>query len=585
MHTLYNLHSPMPPSLHPPTRENCASPRAVPRSPPSPFPTPPSCSMDPLSIIASTIAITQALGFGIKTLQSIANSNVEFCDMLKELSSLRDWLNQLDTLDLSAVQTLSQDAISRLDNVRSSLQLLAGDLDEITKGFHCRTTSLTATENTSNTKTKISKIAWHRNRNTVLRLQERAKQCREELVAGLGLLGLSEQLHSNKVILKIHSVVESSVQRQETQLVHIQDATSTQCSLLSTMTTRLETIERRLTSRTSNPRNSKSRKPPERAIAKSPLPQASQDLHLPCTRDCKCHCHRTSKLHTPQWVRPAVGSLVLQYNGAISLNVNACNIGTCHSGGRRSARANYMFPPWLLRRGLFVSMAFDSLTNRGASLHIMVPTLLRRDMYSVGLWRAVRMGDTKWVQQRVMESKICPTTVDESGSGILSNALRYGSFSVVRELLKMGFSPNFMDSKGVTAIVAAKEYLLLCSTGKRNAPVVLSVPDMEMLKGIAQLDEDPTDISSPLRDCILGLNDLSIEDALALDSSHINSLDAMGFTPLHHAVIKEDLHKTKALLRHHAVVDIKTGELGRRAITRSAGIWHLASVPARAEGT
>jgi len=150
--------------------------------------------MDPLSIIASTIAITQVLGFSIKTLQSLANTNVEFSDMLNELSSLQEWLSQLDILDLSAVQSFSLDAIRRLENVRSNLQLLAGDLDEIIKGFHRgQTTSLTATGNNNNTKIKISKLAWQRNRGTVLRLRERAKQCREELVAGLGLLGLSEQ--------------------------------------------------------------------------------------------------------------------------------------------------------------------------------------------------------------------------------------------------------------------------------------------------------------------------------------------------------------------------------------------------------
>lgn len=156
--------------------------------------------MDPLSIIASTIAITQALGFGIKTLQSLANSNVEFCDLLNELSSLQEWLSQLDALDLSAVQSLSMDAIRRLENVKSSLQVLAGDLDEIIRGFHCgQKASVAAMNDKSNIKIKISKLAWQRNRSTVIRLRERAKQCREELVAGLGLLGLSEQCVASPV--------------------------------------------------------------------------------------------------------------------------------------------------------------------------------------------------------------------------------------------------------------------------------------------------------------------------------------------------------------------------------------------------
>ncbi|KAK0750894.1 hypothetical protein B0T18DRAFT_58311 [Schizothecium vesticola] len=363
--------------------------------------------MDPLSIIASTIAITQALSFGIKTLQSLANSNAEFCDMLNELSSLREWLSQLDVLDLSAVQSFSLDAIRRLENVRSNLQLLAGDLDEIIKGFHYgRTTSLTTTGNISNTKIKISKLAWQRNRNAVLRLRERAKQCREELVAGLGLLGLSEQLHSNRVISKIHSAVESSARLQEHQLVHIQDATRAHYSLLNTMTTRLETIERQLTLKTLDIPNSKSRKAPKRTTEStvSNSLQASESFLIPqtCTRDCKCQCHRTSTLLTPHWIRSAVGSLALEYNGVVSFNLKACSVATCHSGGKRLARANYMFPPWLLRRGLFVSMAWDSLTNRGASLHLMVPTLLDGDLHAPdclepsGLGTPIRYGRKSW---------------------------------------------------------------------------------------------------------------------------------------------------------------------------------------------
>lgn len=78
-----------------------------------------------------------------------------------------------------------------------------------------------------------------------------------------------------------------------------------------------------------------------------------------------------------------------------------------------------MFPPWALRRGLFISMAWDSLTNRGASLHLMVPTLMSSDLFFPALLRAVRIGDTKWIRERVMESKLSPTTVDDDGTGIL----------------------------------------------------------------------------------------------------------------------------------------------------------------------
>lgn len=232
------------------------------------------------------------------------------------------------------------------------------------------------------------------------------------------------RLYSNRAISKIHSAVEYTAGLQEHQLVHFQDAARSHYSLLNTMTTRLETIERQLILKTPDIPSPKARGPPERSstkpIGSSPF-QTSESFRIPraCTRDCRCQCHETSTLATPRWVRSAVGSLILQYNGVVSFNLKACSVTTCHSGGKRSARANYMFPPWALRRGLFVSMAWDSLTNRGASLHLMVPTLMSSDLFFPALLRAVRIGDTKWIRERVMESKLSPTTVDDDGTGIL----------------------------------------------------------------------------------------------------------------------------------------------------------------------
>lgn len=114
----------------------------------------------------------------------------------------------------------------------------------------------------------------------------------------------------------------------------------------------------------------------------------------------------------------------------------------------------------------------------------------------------------------------------------------------------------------------------------------LPAHDSDMLNSLARLDEDLADISNPLRDCIRGHNDLSIEEALNLDSSHINSLDTMGFAPLHLAVMRKDIQKTKALLRHHALVDIRTGPYSQTGensqtslhIAAASGCSTLASV-------
>lgn len=133
------------------------------------------------------------------------------------------------------------------------------------------------------------------------------------------------RLYSNRAISKIRSAVEYTARLQEHQLVHFQDATRSHYSLPNTMTTRLETIERQLILKTPDIPSPKARGPPERSsrkpIGSSPF-QASESFRIPraCTRDCRCQCHETSTLATPRWVRSAVGSLILQYNGVFSFN-------------------------------------------------------------------------------------------------------------------------------------------------------------------------------------------------------------------------------------------------------------------------
>ena len=231
------------------------------------------------------------------------------------------------------------------------------------------------------------------------------------------------RVHSNKAILEIHSVVESSAKNQEQRLLDLRDTTHSHGSLLNNMATTLQEIERTVSSAVMTAHTPVS--PVQNALTKTPRStirfQASLRPPSSCSRYCKCQCHRTSTIRTPQWARQVVGSLLLQYNGAVSLNPKACDSTTCHSGGARSAKLNYMFPTWLLQQGLFISLGWDALTNRGASLYLKVPTLLSKEIIVAGLWRAVHSGDVEWLREMVMESKLLPTSIDgDDGRGVLA---------------------------------------------------------------------------------------------------------------------------------------------------------------------
>lgn len=149
--------------------------------------------MDPLSIIASTLAITQALGIGIKKLRSIANTSTEFLDMLNELSTLQGLLSQLEAAEESLGD--SQLPATVLTSAANQLETVRIELAQIVKALTAMTSKLldrAPRPFRESGEGKLSIVQWQRVRGKVLQLRNQARQCRDNLSACLGLLGLSQ---------------------------------------------------------------------------------------------------------------------------------------------------------------------------------------------------------------------------------------------------------------------------------------------------------------------------------------------------------------------------------------------------------
>ncbi len=151
--------------------------------------------MEPLSAIASVIAIAQALDMGIRGLKTLSNASGELSDMLSELSSLRACLDQLS----SAVNTITEphlslpgEVITRLGNIRSDLIQVVCATEDIEARLSRRGSSVMSGMNKRG-ETTVSAIAWTRERGKAIKLRDRAKRCREDLSVCLALLGVSEQ--------------------------------------------------------------------------------------------------------------------------------------------------------------------------------------------------------------------------------------------------------------------------------------------------------------------------------------------------------------------------------------------------------
>jgi len=151
-------------------------------------------TMDPVSTIASAIAMSQLLALGVKGLRSLRHTSDEFHDMLDELSNLQGWLGQLGALmesiasDPNHSTAISPDAVNQLETVKIELDLIVSEMNEITARLLSRgprPLSKTA---------KVSLIDWQfKLRGKVSNLKDRAKKCRESLTTCLALFGLAQR--------------------------------------------------------------------------------------------------------------------------------------------------------------------------------------------------------------------------------------------------------------------------------------------------------------------------------------------------------------------------------------------------------
>ena len=87
-----------------------------------------------------------------------------------------------------------------------------------------------------------------------------------------------------------------------------------------------------------------------------------------CGLDCECTCHKQSRIRSPSWIRPIIGSLFVGYSARPSIPQN-CNSGSCRN---RMARISYtyVFPLWFVKRAINASIT--KTNNPGSELRIRV---------------------------------------------------------------------------------------------------------------------------------------------------------------------------------------------------------------------
>lgn len=163
--------------------------------------------MEPVGAIASVIAISQALGFGINKLRSLANASKEFREMLDELSALLTLVQHLHaTVDEMADPQLmaTADFISWLQLIEFELGQIVSDLQEVERKMKIGRQEKQQMKGNEPT---VAALRWQRVRRRVSFIRDHARRCKEGLSMCLGLLGISQQYENHWVAMPFRVAV------------------------------------------------------------------------------------------------------------------------------------------------------------------------------------------------------------------------------------------------------------------------------------------------------------------------------------------------------------------------------------------
>ena len=134
--------------------------------------------MDPLSVIASTIAIAGAVSTGLEAVRNLHHASGEVLSLMNEVSEITIVLGDIEHAILEHRQNpqLSQRAI---DNMGKILVRAKSNLQELNTVVHYRLIRSVKSSGEAN----IARLAWLRQRPKVQRLQTELRQTRISLAS------------------------------------------------------------------------------------------------------------------------------------------------------------------------------------------------------------------------------------------------------------------------------------------------------------------------------------------------------------------------------------------------------------------
>ena len=407
--------------------------------------------MDPLSIIASTIAIATPVTIGLQKLRDARHAKSDLLMLSNEVAEVIVLLRELEQITLQRNENVGRDRpspilIQAVDAAKTKLEQLSSQISEWGEGASPQVLA-----------TKSRGLRWVVMSSKVDTFKVDFKRVRENLMAVLATMTLYgspliEQFSKRLSLPKFRSGsarVEMSLQEvfvfaKETTASQRIAHTELQRNLLL-QHKQVEELLRQLSlgGPTSNvPRIGHTGQGLIDEQIPQPLASNNDDYikafhhngsvlfdsaqmtsvaavgirttqfpRTSCTPWCSCICHRERRLRTPRMLEQFIGSLFIGYSG-LPVFRPPCNERSCHLQAQPLTYVTYFFPRWFLSRMVTFMMTVTPLAGPVASLKVQ-----RTVPGSADIFTYAKLGDVDNIRRLFENGSASPHDV-HSESGI-----------------------------------------------------------------------------------------------------------------------------------------------------------------------
>lgn len=155
----------------------------------------------------------------------------------------------------------------------------------------------------------------------------------------------------------------------------------------------------------------------QKDASRNPIPstfQVQTSLRRSCSELCMCHCHKSTSLNSPQWMKGLIGSIFIGYSGVPLAKRRPCTEKVCLKEHQTLLKVSYFFPTWFMGRMLVFRDRYSPLD--GHSISVRTPRTL--DGNAPAVWAAVH-GNVESMRDLFAKGMASPFDVDDLGQSLL----------------------------------------------------------------------------------------------------------------------------------------------------------------------